>query len=123
MERKAGVYMMSTAEVEAKIAELVRKSGDKQTCTNVLSYVQQLLQKECIQMTEAQWISLVSHVSGMVYRSIHGEAIPAIDTTMFEEVSSHSIELAEEVCRLLPRLQEDEKYLLSIHFESAKLTN
>jgi PRD domain protein (TIGR03582 family) len=115
--------MMSTAEVEAKIAELVRRSGDTQACTNVLSYVQKLLKKECIQMTEAQWISLVSHVSAMVHRSIHGGLIPAIDKTMFEEVSSHSIELAEAVCHLLPHLQEDEKYLLSIHFESAKLTN
>ncbi|GGE79886.1 PRD domain-containing protein [Priestia taiwanensis] len=114
---------MSAAEVEAKITELIERSGDVPTCTHVLLFVQHMLKKECIPMTETQWISLVSHISFMVHRSVHGGRIPTIDKAMFDEVSRHSINLAESVCHLLPCLQEDEKYLLSIHFESAKRTN
>ena len=42
---------------------------------------------------------------------------------MFSEVSQHSIQLAQKICEEIPNLGEGEKYLLSIHFESAKLNS
>lgn len=72
-------------------------------------------------MTESQWLSFVSHASGMVYRSINNETIPTIEAEMFSEVSQESIEMASAICKQIGNLADDEKYLLSIHFEAAKL--
>lgn len=104
-----------------KEREIISKSGNPDLCTRVLNFSQGLLEEKNITMTESQWLSFVSHISGMVYRSTHNESIPAIEKEMFSEVSQDSIEMASEICNQISNLQEDEKYLLSIHFEAAKL--
>lgn len=104
-----------------EITKLIEKSGDIETCNKVLHSTKELLDGADIKMMEAQWLSLVSHISAMVNRSITKEPISPIDSGMFSEVSNESIELAAKICGMLPNLIEDEKYLLSIHFESAKI--
>lgn len=106
---------MTLTEME----KLLQKSGDSEKCSQLLQVTEDMLKKSEIYMNETQWLSLVSHLSAMVYRSIYKEQINSIDKEMFNEVSTDSIELAEMVCDMLPDLHEDEKYLLSIHFESA----
>ncbi|HJF33568.1 MAG TPA: PRD domain-containing protein [Sporosarcina psychrophila] len=101
--------------------ELIGKSGDADLCIEVLAYSQKVLGDKEIKMTETQWLSFVSHVSGMVYRSTYKEKIPALEKEIFKEVSQDSIEMASDICKQLSELQDDEKYLLSIHFETAKL--
>lgn len=107
--------------ITAEITELMVKSGDLKACQKILEYAKDLLQKANIHMNETQWLSFVSHLSAMVYRSIHKEPIDPLDRDLFNEVSSESIELAAKVCLMLKNLHEDEKYLLSIHFETAKM--
>lgn len=106
--------------MEGKIQELHQKSEDPQLCKEMMEYVESQLSKENIQMTEAQKLSLLSHVSAMVYRSRHQEMVQPVDKVLFQEVSKDSIEMASRVCGKLQNLHEDEKYLLSIHFETAK---
>ena len=101
--------------------ELINKSGNPDLCIDVLTYSKVLLGAKKIVMTEPQWLSFVSHVSGMVYRSTNQEAIPAIEKEIFSEVSEDSIVMASDICKQLVNLHDDEKYLLSIHFEAAKL--
>ncbi|MFC0272621.1 PRD domain-containing protein [Metabacillus herbersteinensis] len=103
--------------------ELYQKSEDPGLCKALMLFMDELLKRAKIQMTNAQKLSLLSHVTAMVYRSNHKEMIQPIDKTLFEEVSNESIEMANKVCGRMPDLHEDEKYLLSIHFESAKITN
>ncbi|MGX6445486.1 PRD domain-containing protein [Neobacillus sp. K501] len=110
---------MSLLELET----LIQKSGDAEKCSSLLQFTEDLLKKSEIKMNDAQCLSLVSHLSAMVYRSINKEPINPIDKEMFNEVSSESINLAEMVSSKLPDLHEDEKYLLSIHFESAKMNS
>ncbi len=105
----------------SKEQEVISKSGDSDLCIDVLTYSKILLDVKKISMTEPQWLSFVSHIAGMVYRSTYKEAIPAIDKAIFNEVSQDSIEMASDICKQLSNLQDDEKYLLSIHFETAKL--
>ncbi|KAA0966572.1 PRD domain-containing protein [Sporosarcina sp. ANT_H38] len=104
-----------------KEREIIGKSGDPDLCIEVLTYSKKVLRTKKISMTETQWLSFVSHVSGMVYRSINMEAIPALEKEIFNEVSKDSIEMASDICKQLSNLHDDEKYLLSIHFETAKL--
>lgn len=101
--------------------EIVSKCANPDLCTEVLNYSKKYLDAESIVMTESQWLSFVSHVSGMVYRSVNKEKIPAVEKEIFNEVSPDSIAMASTICSQLSNLQDDEKYLLSIHFEAAKL--
>lgn len=106
-----------------KVTELINKSGDVKRCEKLLVSTQICLEEAHIQMTDTQWLSLVSHLSAMVHRSIHREMIEPLEKSLFSEVSSESINLSSKVCTMLENLHEDEKYLLSIHFESAKMNN
>ncbi len=103
--------------------ELYQKSEDPQMCKVLMIFMNELLTRAKIQMTDAQKLALLSHVSAMIYRSNHKEMIQAIDKTLFQEFSNESIEMASKVCGRIPDLHEDEKYLLSIHFEAAKMIN
>ncbi len=105
----------------SKEQEIISNSADPDLCIEVLTYSRSFLEDKNIVMTEPQWLSFVSHASGMVYRSTHNESIPAIDKEIFNEVSQDSIVMANAICKRLSNLQDDEKYLLSIHFEAAKL--
>lgn len=108
---------------ESQLQAILEKSGDVEKGKKVLSDTTLLLEKENILLTEPQVLSLASHLSAMVHRSLNGGEIPPIDKELFSEISEHSLELAEQVCFMLPNLDEGEKYLLSIHFESAKALN
>lgn len=87
----------------------------------MIQFTGDLLQKNHINMSDAQFLSLVSHLSAMVNRSVNKEPIAPIDKNLFTEVSTQSIELADRICKRLEDLHEDEKYLLSVHFEAAKM--
>lgn len=100
--------------------EIVHKSAEPNLCMKVLDYSKQYLNEKDIVMTEPQWLSFVSHVAGMVYRSVNKEKIPTVEKEIFSEVSMDSIKMASMICNQLSNLQDDEKYLLSIHFEAAK---
>ena len=101
--------------------EIISKSVNPDSCRTILSYSKSILVNHNIVMTDVQWLSFVSHISGMVSRSTYKELIPPIEKEIFSEVSEESIMLASEICRQLEHLQDDEKYLLSIHIETAKL--
>lgn len=101
-------------------ADIIRGCADPHLCNELLSYAQKQLASANIVMTEPQWTSFVSHIAGMIYRSIYQEKLPAINKEIFSEVSATSLELASLICARLNHIQEDEKYLLSIHFEAAK---
>jgi len=104
-----------------KEREIISKSGNQDLCIDVLTYSKGFLESKEIVMTATQWLSFVSHISGMVYRSTIEEPIQSVEKEIFNEVSSDSILMASEICKQLSNLHEDEKYLLSIHFEAAKL--
>lgn len=101
-------------------AKIIRESAEPDLCMKVLAYSKQYLKDVNIVMTDPQWLSFVSHVAGMVYRSVHKEKLPVVDKKIFSEVSKHSIKTASMICNQLSNLQDDEKYLLSIHFEAAR---
>lgn len=108
---------MNTTDIE----RLLERSGDAETCKELIQFTLELLEEQEIHLSDSQLLSLTSHLSAMVYRSINNEQLAPIDKVLFSEVSDESIELAAKICGRLKGLQDDEKYLLSIHFESAKM--
>ena len=73
-----------------------------------------------IKPNDLQWRILANHVNEMFNRAKEGTGIPEIDGQLFSGISETSMQLAEEVVTEIGHLSPDEKYLLSIHFESAK---
>ncbi|PLR75961.1 transcriptional regulator [Bacillus sp. V3-13] len=109
--------------MELRTQELYEKSEEPKLCKEVMQFTEQLMLQKNIKMTESQLLSLLSHISGMVYRSKHRESIEQVDPLLFKDVSDDSIDLAKQVCEIFSDLDESEKYLLSIHFEAAKVNN
>lgn len=63
---------------------------------------------------------LTSHVRAMALRSLTGEALPDVEAELFEDISSESMGLAQQVVDLFGNLPKEEAWLLSVHFEVAK---
>ncbi|WP_076370807.1 hypothetical protein [Peribacillus simplex] len=103
-----------------EIKQMILKSDDEEKCREIFNRLQVFIRENEMQPTDVQWLSLVSHVTAMVNRSVNGEVIQSFHASLFSEVSPASIEMAEKVCGWLTSLQVDEKYLLSIHFENIK---
>ncbi|GAB2023497.1 PRD domain-containing protein [Pseudolactococcus yaeyamensis] len=88
---------------------------------SVIQKIENSLNMLTIRPNDLQWRILVNHVNEMVNRSKEGGTIPEVDAQLFSEISKTSLKLAEEIVSEIGHLSPDEKYLLSIHFESAKL--
>lgn len=111
---------MSTLNITEEMKTMFIKSGDESLCEQTLLLVEQLCKEEHIAFQEHQWLSLASHISAMVHRSLHHTQLDSIEKEMFNQISDESIDLARKVSSSLPNLQDEEAYLLSIHFETAK---
>jgi len=111
---------MNTKNVDDQKMNLLIKSGDKEKCEQVFKLAQDLCSAENIKMTDVQELSLLSHLSAMVHRSLTGEKLAPIDIALFSEVSGEALAIAKKVKESLTHLEEAEIYLLSIHFEVAK---
>ncbi|OUM86707.1 PRD domain-containing protein [Parageobacillus thermoglucosidasius] len=107
----------SFTEEEKKLLE---KSGDVTLCIKAYEFAIKQMENEKIYMTDFQRVSLLSHISGMVYRSVTGEKLFAIDHNLFAGISNESLHIAKKIKEYIGNLPEDEIYLLSIHFENAK---
>lgn len=111
---------MNITNANEEINQLLTKSGDAKLCEQTFELSQTKAKENGIVMTDVQQKSLLSHLSAMVHRSLTGEKLPAIDRSIFADVSSEAISTAKAVKDSLENLDEDEVYLLSIHFEAAK---
>ncbi|MGG3563262.1 PRD domain-containing protein [Neobacillus rhizosphaerae] len=111
---------MNTEKITEEMQNILAKSGDSNRCEQVFDLSQTLCEAEQITMTDVQKLSLLSHLSAMVHRSLTGEQLAPIDRALFSEISTQSFTIAKKIKEFLPNLEEDEIYLLSIHFEVAK---
>ena len=106
MSESAVIYKMSEHNLD--IDEVTQK---------LLAVITDWLKQEGCYTTEVQQLMLVSHLRAMVARAKTGEALPEVDISLFDEISEHSITLAQRVINTLPGLAPEEAYLLSVHFE------
>ncbi|MFD1092482.1 transcriptional antiterminator [Providencia vermicola] len=83
----------------------------------LLAVITDWLKQEDCYTTDVQQQMLASHLRAMVARAKTGEALPEVDISLFDEISQHSIALAQRVVDTLPGLAPEETYLLSVHFE------
>ncbi|PIJ52042.1 glycine dehydrogenase [Erwinia sp. OLTSP20] len=86
----------------------------------VMTQIAQLFSARGIQPDAVQQQMLTSHVRAMALRSVTGEALPEVEAGLFEDISSDSMQLAQQVVDLFGNLPLEETWLLSVHFEVAK---
>ncbi|MBS0054134.1 PRD domain-containing protein [Yersinia sp. Marseille-Q3913] len=89
----------------------------------VLAEITVMLNTENIFTNDVQQQMLASHIRAMVLRSITGEPLPEVDKSLFDEISAHSMQMAQQVVDTFANLPIEEAYLLSVHFEVAKDNN
>jgi len=113
---------MMKIDYELKLKEILEKTAHIEVAKEKIELAISMAKEVGIEMTFTQRLGISSHLCAMVNRHFEGGDIPDVDPEMFKEVSQTSIDLAARVCELLPNLVEGEKYLLSIHFEAARLS-
>lgn len=101
------------------IWEIIHKCIDAEKAEQVVLWLAERCRQKDLPFTDYQWKSLVNHICAMVMRSKSGEVID-IDVSLFDEVAEDSLALSQEVVAAIGGLGEEEKYLLSIHFEGVK---
>lgn len=100
---------------------IILKSRDKEKLTAVMKAVEEKMDAAQITPTELQWTVLINHLNEMVERAERGEKMSGVDPELFSEVSPEALGIAREVVNEIGNLTEDESYVLSIHFETAKM--
>lgn len=100
--------------------KIIDESQTKERLEQVIALLELRLAEYGIVPTELQWTILINHLNEMLKRSNGHETVPAVDPAMFSEVSSEALRISDEVVQTIGNLTEDEKYILSIHFEAAK---
>ncbi|MGX7417926.1 transcriptional regulator [Carnobacterium gallinarum] len=86
----------------------------------ILHFALNKMEEQGIYPTEVQLVVLTNHLGEMVRRSNENEAIMKVDPAMFSEVSTEALAISEDIMNEIGNLAIDEKYVLSIHFETAK---
>lgn len=99
---------------------IIDESEDRERTAEVVARTLALMSVQAIVPTEIQVVVLTNHLNEMVKHARLSEKMMTIDPSMFSDVSSESLALATEVVQMIGNLPEDELYLLSIHFETAK---
>ncbi|WP_165846863.1 transcriptional regulator [Lacticaseibacillus paracasei] len=110
----------ANVELPTEVKAMIEQSSDAQAATALVNYVIKLAAAAEIHFTDLQLQVLTNHLIEMLGRSKSGEQLPAVDPTMFAEVSQKSLDLADQVVQHIGHLEVAEKYVLSIHFEAAQ---
>lgn len=100
--------------------QIISTSKYQKELEELTDWLKEELMKVSITPTDLQWTILINHLNEMIKRSKEQETIPEVDPEMFSEVSSEALKLADGVVRKINNLSQDEMYVLSIHFETAK---
>lgn len=110
-------------ETSQEAKEIIESSSYQNELKKIIDYTNDQLKSNSIELNTVQWTVLINHLKEMIDRKKEGGNIPEVDPTMFSEVSSNSLSIADNIVKNIGNLSEDEKYILSIHFEVAKSNN
>lgn len=111
---------MNEPWITEDVQKVLREAKHQQETADALTFVFKLMRQAGIQPTELQLVILINHVSEMVDRSMTGEQLPAVDPEMFDGVSDVAMNIASQLVEHIGNLADSEKYVVSIHFETAR---
>lgn len=106
-------------ESSERVEDILSKSKDSDKAIKAIEYANQLAKDTGLQITGAQWEALVNHVVAMVDRSVAGGKLFGIESSAFNAVSNRAMKLAEDLVKFIGGIDDDEKYLMSVHFQAS----
>jgi len=112
---------MQSFKIDEELVKLLQNSKNRSLAEDALQFTFDQLECNHLQIEGYRWQALANHVVTMVDRSVTGEVFMDVDIALFYEVSAHSIEMADEIVHHIGNLDDREKFLLSVHFEIAKV--
>ncbi|VDG22563.1 PRD domain-containing protein [Lactiplantibacillus mudanjiangensis] len=106
--------------ITADVNKMLAKAKHPALTIDALQLAFDLMRQSQIEPTELQIVILTNHLSEMVDRSISGERLASVDPEMFSSISPVALMIASQIVTHIGHLADSEKYVLSIHFETAK---
>lgn len=108
-------------ESNDEIEKIIKNCKSPEKAISIFESSWEIAERECLKITGYKWQSLANHISAMIDRSCTNEMLEGFDIGMFSEISESSLKISAEIVNLIGNLSEVEKYLLSVHFETAKM--
>lgn len=100
--------------------EFYEKSTRPELCALLFEESMAYFKEHELELAEHEEKSLLNHIAEMVKRDQESNPIVLEDKSVFGELSQESFDKAKEIVDQLKLKQEDEIFLLAVHFESAK---
>lgn len=111
--------MSSDLKMGDDIRQIIQACKKPEKAQAVIEWLAERCRSDGIPFEDYRWKSLVNHVCAMIDRSLTGEILD-IDPELFQDVSADSIMLSKNIVDVVGGIADEEKYLLSIHFEGVK---
>ncbi len=111
--------MSSEFKMGDDIRQIIQTCKKPEKAQAVIEWLAERCRTDGIPFEDYRWKSLVNHVCAMIDRSLTGEILD-IDPELFRDVSADSIMLSKNIVDVVGGIADEEKYLLSIHFEGVK---
>ncbi len=108
-------------KVTKQIETILEASTCREQLEETFEWLELLLDQYKIQPDELQLTMLLNHVDAMLVRSLNSEEMMRVDPQLFAEVSPEALQISTEVVQKIGNLSEAEKFILSIHFEAARI--
>lgn len=103
-----------------EISQFLKRSSCPQYCERLYREALEFYKRAGLRIKEHQEKALLNHIAEMVRRNKEREAITIHDRSVFQELSTESINQATKIVKQLEHISSDEIYLLAVHFEVAK---
>lgn len=103
------------------VENIINESSYPEETVDIFLFTKKELEKRNIFPTEIQLVVLTNHLGEMIRRSKENEKLMAFDIEIFADVPEDSLELSEKIVNKIGNIVDEEKYVLSVHFETAKL--
>ena len=100
--------------------KIIEKDNNHQELHELFEMVDEWLTTHEINQTAIQQTVMINHLNEMINRSKNQEKIVPVDKELFNEVSQEALAISGRLVEAVGNLEDDEKYVLSIHFETAK---
>ena len=112
---------MQKYETNEELDRILHNCEDPRAAARAVQFTAELTRQNHLVIEGHRWQALANHVIAMVDRCVTGEKLLEFDTALFHEIGASSIGMAQQIVEHIGNLDEREKYLLSVHFEIAKV--
>ena len=107
--------------VDDVIEGILNGSEDKPLLIDIVTTIDEKFKTQGLTPENYRWHALVNHLAALIQRVSEKGKLDEMDASMFEDVSPDSLEFAQQIIdKVEKNLQQEEKFLLSIHFETIK---